>query len=93
VSKGILASVEKGSSYDIFLSLEGDDRRYYINRGEERGFSIAELRKQLSGKAVTVKYPKYWTVLDPLGKMKQLAKLEHQNQPVFSEIPNNPITQ
>ncbi len=93
VSKGILSAIEEGSSYDIYLSLEGDDKRYYINRGMERGLAINELKEQLVGQAVTVTYPKYWTVLDPFGKTRHIAKLEYQNQVLFSEIPNNPITQ
>jgi hypothetical protein len=55
----------------------------WIVRGTELLFF---LQKQFPGKAVTVKYPEYWAVLDPLGKTKHIVKLEHQNQIVFSEI-------
>lgn len=87
VSEGKLDSVEEGTSYDIYLSLEGDEKRYYINRGIEQGLSVEDLKKQLLGKTVRLRYPIYWTLLDPFGKTKHIAKLEYQDQVLFSEIP------
>lgn len=54
--KGKIIDVVAGSSFDVVLKLEGDDRMYYINRGLENGLTIEGLRKDLLQKEVLLKY-------------------------------------
>ena len=63
-----VARIEEGTSFDVIFFLENHAQRFYVNRGLERGLDLESLRHDLTGKTVTLKYPDYWTPLDPTAR-------------------------
>jgi hypothetical protein len=86
VAEGELTRVFEGTGKDIIFKLKNDDRSFYINRGLEQGLSIKELQARLTGKQITLKFPKHWTLLDPTGKTKHLSMVKLREETVFSEL-------
>ena len=82
---GRLTQVGEGSSHDLVLWVDSDDRRFYINRGLERGLDLAMLRHDLIGEEVTLKYPRHWTPLDPFGSTVHVSVLIHGETVLFDE--------
>jgi hypothetical protein len=72
VVTGILSKVKGSENQDVFLKLKDDPTRYYINRGMELGLKVADLEKRLIGQEVTLKYPQYWTPLDPNNNIRHV---------------------
>lgn len=85
VATGKVLQVSEGSSYDVFIQLENISTRFYINRGLERGLDLQSLRRDLMGKEVTLKYPHYWTPLDPMNSTRHVFKLELDGKVLFDE--------
>ena len=86
IDQGIVAGIQLGGKNDIMFSLENNRRRYYINRALEKGLSLDQFAAELKGKEIVVKYPRYWTPLDPLNRTRHVSKLEVQDSTYFSEI-------
>jgi len=86
VEQGIVASISEGGVKDVLIRLENNQRRYYINRGLENGLDLKQLREQLIGKSVTIKYPDYWTPLDWDNRIRHISKLEIENEVIFNEL-------
>lgn len=85
VVKARVAGIYEGGVKDVVFVLSGHKESYYINRGLERGLSISSLKQQLEGKEVTIKYPNYWSVLDPSKSIRHIAKVEYGGKTIFSE--------
>lgn len=85
-TSGIVEKIAEMGDQDIFFKLKNDHRRYYINRGLERGLELSELESSLIGNQVTLKYPKYWTPLDWNNNIRHISKLEKDNQVIFTEF-------
>ena len=83
---GIVSNIFEGGVKDVVITLKDNPKTYYINRGLESGLDLADLRKALEGKEVTIKYPDYWSLLDPGKKLLQISKIEHDGETVYSEI-------
>ena len=60
---GIVTEIYSNKGNDIIFVLENTKRRFYINRGLERGLELKNLKEKLIGNSIVVKYPKYWTDL------------------------------
>ena len=86
VISGVVNGIYRGGIKDIVFTIEGDERHFYINRGEDLGLSINELREKLIGNNITIKYPEYWTPLDWNGSTRHLSKLVYQHQVIFNEL-------
>jgi len=86
VAEGKVVSVYAGGPNDIKFRLEGDKTTYYINRGLEYGLVLEDLQKELTGNMVKIRYPKYWTPLDPNNSIKHLCILEYNGSEIFNEI-------
>lgn len=71
---------------DIVFRLKDTKRRFYINRGTERGLNPETLKEKLTGQEVVLKYPKYWTPLDWNNSVKHLAKVEFGEEVIFNEL-------
>ena len=82
---GVVAHVFEGSSYDVCFRLQDSDKLYYINRGLEQGLVLEELRRDLLGQEITLKYPRYWTPLDPANATRHVSKLEFGERVLFDE--------
>lgn len=86
VYTGIVEKIGTGRDNDLTIQLKGSDKTYYINRGIEKGMDLSKLQNQLIGQEVTIKYPKYWTPLDPFNKIKHISHIEYGNQILFTEL-------
>ena len=86
IEKGIVSDIYEGGVNDIVFRLENNHRRYYINRGLERGLVINSLREKLIGNQIVLKYPKHWTPLDWNNKITHISKVEFNNEILFNEL-------
>lgn len=82
---GVVANVYEGSRFDVCFRLKDSDKLYYINRGLEQGLELDELRRDLVGREITLKYPRYWTPLDPVNATRHISKLEFGERVLFDE--------
>ena len=85
ISGYVLSVKETGGPGDIFLTLEDDETRYYINRGAQNGLNISELQRVLTHKKVTIFHADHWTPIDPLGGKQHILKLMKGNKIVYDE--------
>lgn len=85
--KGIVSNIHEGGVKDAVFSIKGEKRRFYINRGLENGLSLSDLKNDLEGKEVTIRYP-YWALLDADGSIKHISQLEHDGKIIYTEIPS-----
>ncbi len=74
-----------GGPDDIFLSLSGEDRRFYINRGAAL-LDISTLKAMTDNRMVTLYYSNHWTPLDPGGKTRHLYALEVDGERLYDEF-------
>ena len=86
VVKGTVAHIYEGGVKDVVFVLNGQKQYFYINRGLEQGLNLAVLKKQLHGKEIIIKYPDYWSLLDPGKSIRHISKVEYAGKTVFSEI-------
>jgi len=86
VVSGIVSDIYEGSVKDIVFQLEDDNHIYYINRGLERGLEMGDLKQNLIGNKVILKYPKHWTPLNWNDKIKHISKVESSGQVFFNEL-------
>ena len=80
--EGKIAFVELSKSQDVFIGLEGQDLKYYINRGMEKDIDLGNLD---IGSQVTLHYvqvlPFEWNQM-PL----HVARIEVDDVVVYNEI-------
>lgn len=86
VHKGIVKDIFGSSTKDIVFILENNKTRFYINRGTEIGLDAEQLKQELVGKEIVLKYPDYWTPLDWNNKIKHISKVEYENKILFNEL-------
>jgi hypothetical protein len=70
---------------DVVFTLQGLDKQFYINRGLERELDLKTL-SELTHKEIVIKYPKYWTPLDPGNAIRHISKIEYEGKTIFSEL-------
>lgn len=86
IHTGKVTQIFEGGTYDIVFRLDNDESTYYINRGVELGLSIEELRKDLIGQEVTMKYPEYWSIFGANRMSTHVSKVEASDRVIFSEL-------
>lgn len=86
IKEGIVTKIFEGGTKDVCFRLLGEESVFYINRGLEQGLHLDTLKEQLIGQKVTIKYPEYWTPLDPKKSTIHLSKLEYADYTIFSEL-------
>nr|WKN34275.1 hypothetical protein K4G66_18005 [Tunicatimonas sp. TK19036] len=84
--KGEVIHVAEGSSHDVVLTLADVDEHFYINRALEEDFTLPALKEKLLRKEVEIKYPSYWTPLDPTSQVRHVSKLSIDEEVIFSEL-------
>lgn len=84
--KGTIATVYEGSSGDVVFRLQDQQQTFYINRGLERGLRLDNLQATLTNREVVIKYPEYWTPLDPNNQIRHISKIEYEGETIFSEL-------
>ena len=84
---GTVAHIYEGGEQDAAFRLEEyKGKMYYINRGLENGLDLGELKTNLLGKKITLKYSDHWTPLDPTNSINHICILEHEGQVLYSEL-------
>lgn len=83
---GTIENVYKAGNDGVAFKLKGDDRLYYIERGLKKGLTATTLQEQLPGQSVEIYYVKYWCPLDPLSKLKYIAKVDVNRTTLYSAI-------
>jgi hypothetical protein len=86
VLKGTVTDVYEAGVKDVVLTLHGQKKLYYVNRGLERGLDLTTLKQQLINEEVVIKYPDYWTPLDINQRSIHISKIEHNGKTVFTEL-------
>lgn len=84
--KGLVSAIHLDGTGDIFFTIDNTNKRFYINHGLSKGLEIDTLKAMLIGNEVVIKYPRYWTPLDPLNRVRHISKLEFQDSTIFSEL-------
>jgi len=83
---GTIEDVFKAGEDGLVITLEGDDRFYFIDNGLKRGLHFTSLQEELPGKAADIYYVKYWTPMDPLSKVKHISKVNMNSTTLYSAI-------
>lgn len=83
---GVVSNIYEGGTKDVVFALKGQKQTFYINRGLELGLDLKTLKAELEGKTVTIKYPDYWSLLDPGKSIRHISKLELNSKTIFTEI-------
>ena len=86
VVSGVVEKMKLTEGNDFVFQLKDNPVRYYINRGVEVGLDYENFEKNLLGKEVVFKYPRYWTPLDWNNSIRHISKVEHQNEVYFNEL-------
>ena len=81
-----IVDIYDNGNYDIGFRLEGDDNRYYINRGQQHGLSIEELREKYMDKTLAVSYVSQFSVLDWDNSLRHINRIEFGDEMVFNEL-------
>ncbi|SDJ99016.1 hypothetical protein SAMN05421823_101597 [Catalinimonas alkaloidigena] len=85
VVEGRVRDVRTAGEHDVVLALEGTAQCFYINRGLETGLTLEEWQTRLLNREVEIKYPSYWTPLDPTNALRHVAQLRTADEVIFSE--------
>ena len=83
---GIVSDIYSNKGNDVVFVMANKQRRFYINRGLENGLDLNNLKQQLIGQPVVVKYPNYWTPLDWHNSVRHISKLEFNGEILFNEL-------
>lgn len=86
VLRGTVTKIYEGGVKDVVIELNGQNQKFYVNRGLERGLNLSELQSKLIGAEIVLKYPDHWTPLDPNKSAIHISKIEHEGQTVFTEL-------
>ena len=84
--RGEVIHVAEGSSHDVVLTLADVHQQFYINRALEESFTLPALKEKLLRKEVEIKYPSYWTPLDPNSQIRHVSKLSVDTDVLFNEL-------
>ena len=86
VLKGTVTKIYEGGVKDVVIELNGHNQKFYVNRGLQRGLNLQELQSKLTGSEIVLKYPDYWTPLDPGKSIIHISKIEHEGKTIFTEL-------
>jgi hypothetical protein len=84
--KGTVTEIYEGGIKDVVFKLQGIEKEFYVNRGLERGLDLTQLRAELTNREIVIKYPQYWTPLDPLNLGRHISKIECDGRVVFTKV-------
>ena len=84
--KGTVVQIYEAGTRDVVFKLEGQRQKFYVNRGLQRGLKLQQLRAKLMGREITIKYPRYWTPLDPINHIRHISKLELDGKTIYTEM-------
>ena len=83
---GILLKAKSDSvNKDIYFRLDNTEIRFYINRGLENGLTDSTM-DTLIGKEIVVFAVNHWSLLNPSGKIKHVARVDYGSLTIYSEF-------
>lgn len=83
---GVVTSLASTSAGDIVITLKGDFKHYYINKGVKQGLTADNLKAKLEGKTVDLLAIRKWTLLDPGPKSSHVAQIIVDGSVIYDEI-------
>ena len=87
VVSGRVSNVMGGGVNDVVITLEGDNRIYYINRGQERGVALNRLAQQLTGKQVELHVTRVmWSPLNPSRRVVPIGRVTLEQKVLFTDF-------
>ncbi len=75
-ASGYVKAIYPSGKQDIVVRLCGDKKQYLIEDGLQKGLDPEELRCEMLGKRVRLKYPRSWGPLDPYGESRSVSVME-----------------
>lgn len=83
---GIVKSVIAGINKDIVVELYDNDTIYYLNRAINKGTTVADLKRKLVNKSISINYSKNNNLLNPFRNPKSIgiAKISMENNLIYS---------
>jgi hypothetical protein len=84
--KGTVTEIYQSGVKDVVFKLQGLEKEFYINRGLERGLDLKILKAKLTNKDIIIKYPNYWTPLNPGNSVRHISKIECEGRVIFTEL-------
>jgi hypothetical protein len=85
-ARGIVTEISEGGVKDLVIRLSGRKEYFYVNRGLERELNLNDLKDQLTGKEILLKYANHWTPLDPARMSIHISKIEYRGRTLFTEL-------
>lgn len=87
VISGRVTKVMDGGVNDVVITLEGDDRIYYINRGQERGVELNRFAQQLEGEQIELRAVQLmWSPLNPSRRVVPVARVTLEQKVLFTDF-------
>lgn len=87
VISGRVTKVMDGGVNDVVITLEGDDRIYYINRGQERGVELNRFAQQLEGEQIELRAVQLmWSPLNPSRRVVPVARITLEQKVLFTDF-------
>lgn len=84
--EGKVIGVYDNGNFDIGIRLEGDKGHYYINRGQQNGLSVSEMRTQFLGKDLAVSYVDQFSILDLKRQVRHINRIQKGEEMVYDEL-------
>ena len=85
IIEGIVTGIGEGGVKDVKFTLAGTKNCFYINRGLENQFNLADLERQILGKKVTIFYSNHTNILSGKNPSRHIRKLKIGSN-TFSEF-------
>ncbi|MBD2101670.1 hypothetical protein [Leptolyngbya sp. FACHB-261] len=87
VISGRVSRVKNGGVNDVVITLEGDNRIYYINRGLERGVDLNRFAQQLEGEQIELHVIQLmWSPLDPSRRVAPVGRVTLGQKVLFTDF-------
>lgn len=87
VISGRVTNVHNGGVNDVVITLEGDSRIYYINRGLERGIDFDRFAQQLKGEHIELHVIQMmWSPLNPSRRVAPVGRVTLGQKVLFTDF-------
>ncbi|MBE9155964.1 hypothetical protein IQ265_03825 [Nodosilinea sp. LEGE 06152] len=87
VISGRVTKIMNGGINDVVISLEGDNRIYYINRGLERGIDFNQFTQQLEGEQIELHVIRLkWSPLNPSRQVVPIGRVTLGQKVLFTDF-------
>ncbi|MEZ5015487.1 MAG: hypothetical protein R2800_00415 [Flavipsychrobacter sp.] len=84
--EGKVTGIYDNGNFDIGIRLEGDRGHYYINRGQQRGLSVSEMRARYIGEELVVSYVDQFSILDIKRQVRHVNRIQLGEEMVYDEL-------